>query len=106
MQLELGRVAALQIRDLETIFRRANFTEGSDDSIQHMNYSEFIDAVGLIAMYGFGREPYKSQYPSPLEKVTALFEYMGFKVRPPPTVYIQLFTVTAKGCSRPCGCWC
>eukprot|EP00873_Tetraselmis_striata_P027665 jgi/Tetstr1/447929/TSEL_035236.t1 len=72
----------ITIRDLETIFRRANTTDGNDDSIQHMNYSEFVDAVGLIAMYGYGKGELKDQYPTPFDKVKALFGYMGFQARP------------------------
>eukprot|EP00193_Tetraselmis_chui_P017924 CAMPEP_0177776862 /NCGR_PEP_ID=MMETSP0491_2-20121128/14956_1 /TAXON_ID=63592 /ORGANISM="Tetraselmis chuii, Strain PLY429" /LENGTH=177 /DNA_ID=CAMNT_0019295715 /DNA_START=380 /DNA_END=911 /DNA_ORIENTATION=- len=55
------------IRDLEVIFRRANFTEGTEDSIQQMNYSEFVDAIEKV------------QYPTAVQKVSALLAYMGFK---------------------------
>lgn len=45
--------------------------------MQVMNYAEFIDSLGLIALQSFDD---KTKYPTTPDKMKALFEFMGFKV--------------------------
>ena len=70
----------LQNKELEVIFRRANFTENSEDSMQIMNYSEFIDSLCLIALHAFSKDDVKHKYPTTVDKLKALYAFMGFKV--------------------------
>ncbi len=44
-----------------------------------LNFSEFVEAIGRIAIYSFSRYPYSNMYKTNADKVEALFDIIGFK---------------------------
>ena len=63
--------------DLVAIFKAVNSDAASDDKLDLMSYTEFLECLGRLALHIFGRQPHATKYPSAPRRVVALFKYMA-----------------------------
>ncbi|KAK3264154.1 hypothetical protein CYMTET_27084 [Cymbomonas tetramitiformis] len=56
---------------VEETFRRANVGVGADDNFHDLNFSEYLDALGLIALVAYSKPKYSKVLFHPAQKVTS-----------------------------------
>jgi len=68
-------------QDVEKVFRRANFGEGTDAKKVHdLNFAEFVDALGLLAMLAFSKPQFQREgIVTPTSRLQALFDAIQFR---------------------------